>query len=464
VGDEFWLVTSSFAYAPGIPLHRSRDLVHWRSEGHVLDRPSQLDLTRCRTSGGVFAPTIRHHDGRWYVVTTIVGGAGNILVWTDDPARGWSDPLRIDDPWFDPDLLFLDDGSCWYSRKDDSGIVTAPLDPRTGRLLDRPRTIARPEVTADFEGPHRYRIGDWWYLLVAEGGTRAMHAAVMLRSRDPLGPYERDPAGPLATHRHLGHGPIRDIGHADLVEAPDGSWWLCCLGTRQIRYDAASVLGRETFIAPVRWVDGWPRLVHDRVRPDIADRLLPPAPWSGIPGPRWQTLRWPAPGAVTATADALTLTCLADHPEDPFGAPALAVAPQSGFAGAITADLVPPPGGEAGLILLGSDEQQVRLAIRDGHARWHARIAADIRLTGDPVPIPPGPLRLRIAVEDGRCHGEILAGEAWIRIGSLEERFLAPELASRWAWTGVMAGVWASGRDGGLGSVARFHGVESRWH
>ncbi|MFM2091845.1 MAG: Beta-xylosidase, partial [Planctomycetota bacterium] len=470
VGNEFWLVTSSFAYAPGLPLFRSRDLVYWQPVGHVLDRPGQLDLSACGASSGVFAPTIRHHAGRWFVVTTIVGGAGNILLWTDDPARGWSDPLPIDTAWFDPDLLFLDDGSCWYSRKDDSGIVTAPLDPRTGRLLDRPRTIARPEVTSDFEGPHRYRIGDWWYLLVAEGGTRSMHAAVMLRSREPFGPYERDPAGPLATHRHLGHGPIRDIGHADLVEAADGSWWLCCLGTRQVRYDAASVLGRETFLAPVRWVDGWPRLVHDRIRPDIADRLLPAAPWPEAPvsagplAPGWQTVRWPAPGAVAMRGDTLDLTCLMDHPEDPLGAPAMAVTPQTGFTGAVAADLIPPPGGEAGLILIGSDEQQVRLAVRDGHARWQARIAADIRLAGDPLPIPPGPVRLRIVVAEGRCHGEVLTGGGtWIRIGGLEERFLAPELASRWAWTGVMAGAWACGRDGGLGTVARFRNLDSRW-
>ena len=473
-GDGFWLVTSSFACTPGLPLFHSRDLVHWRPAGHVLDRPEQLDLARCATRSGLFAPTIRHHRGRWYVVCTVVGGGGNFLVWTDDPAAGWSNPLWIDHEWFDPDLCFLADGSCWYSRKTDDGIGTAPLDPDTGRLLAPLTTIARPGPTPDFEGPHRYRIGDWWYLLVAEGGTRANHAAVMLRSRDPLGPYERDPAGPLATHRHLGHGPIRDIGHADLVQHPDGTWWLVCLGTRQMRYDAASVLGRETFLAPVRWVDGWPRLVHGRIRPDIADRLPPAEPWPmraedpwtgpGLPAD-WCGMRWPAAGAVSVAAGALTLRCLADHPEDPLGAPAMALAARTGFSGTLSARLEPPvaAGAEAGLILFGSEVQQARIAVRDGSARWTFRAAAGLVAEGGPLAIPAGPVELRLRVAEGLVHGEILIDGTWRSLGCGEDRFLAPEYAPVWAWTGTMAGCWACGRDGGLGSRAVFSRIIADW-
>jgi beta-xylosidase len=470
-GDEFWLVTSSFTWTPALPLFRSRDLVHWRPAGHVLDRPGMPDLARCGFSGGLFAPTIRHHAGRWFVVCTVVGGGGNFVAWSDDPARGWSEPRWIDAPWFDPDLCFLPDGTCWYSRKTDEGIGTAPIDPVAGRLLAPLVTIARPEITADFEGPHRYRIGDWWYLLVAEGGTRSMHAAMVLRSRDPLGPYGRDPAGPLATHRHLGHGPIRDIGHADLVEHPDGSWWLVCLGTRQRRYDAASVLGRETFLAPVHWVDGWPRLVHDRIRPDIADRLPPAQPWPepGEPswtGPAlpdgWCRLRHPAPGAVTVADGRLRLRCLADHPEDPHGAPALAACPQTWFEGRIEAvlDPDPAPGSEAGLILVGSDAQQMRLWVRDGALRWTHRVGPGLAVESAPLPLPPGPVALRLRVMDGIVHGEARVDGRWVAAGSGEERFLAPEYAPTWSWTGVMAGCWASG---GTGGTAVFADIRVRW-
>ncbi|MGQ5635124.1 MULTISPECIES: glycoside hydrolase family 43 protein [unclassified Streptomyces] len=277
VGDDYYLVCSSFEYFPGVPIFHSRDLVHWRQIGNVLDRPGQLALPDdTPASGGVYAPTIRYHDGLFHVITTSVGAGGTFLVTAERPEGPWSDPVGIGLPGIDPDLAWDEDGSCWCAM---AGVTVARIDPRTGEVLEGPLPMWSGTGLRDPEAPHLYRIGEWWYLLLAEGGTALGHGVSAARARSPRGPWEPAPGNPLLSHRGSA-SPIQCTGHADLVQAADGTWWMVLLGTRPRGYfPEFHVLGRETFLVPVEWADGWPR-----VGP-VGERHPAPAAWSPVEPP-----------------------------------------------------------------------------------------------------------------------------------------------------------------------------------
>lgn len=262
VGDEYFLVTSSFTYFPGVPIFRSTDLVDWTQVGNVLDRRSQLDLrsTEGSTSLGVFAPTLRHHDGRFWMITTVCtheGGLRNFFVTADGPAGPWSEPCLVDVVGIDPDLAWDDDGNCWVHTAL-GAISRCRIDDATGEVLDAPVTTWSGTGLQYPEAPHLLRRGAHWYLMIAEGGTERGHAVSIARGPSPTGPWESCPHNPIISHRSTDR-PIQNTGHADLVEAPDGSWWMVLLGTRPSGMTPGyHVLGRETFLVPVEWVDDWP--------------------------------------------------------------------------------------------------------------------------------------------------------------------------------------------------------------
>ena len=271
VGEDYYLVTSSFAYFPGIPLFHSRDLVHWKQIGHVLDRPSQLDLDAVEHSEGIFAPTIRFHDGKFYVITTNVTRGGNFIVTADRPEGSWSEPYWLTDaPGIDPSLFFDDDGRCWCvatwevpegpAYYGDNEIWMRELDLDTMTLKGERYGLWRGALKHAIwpEAPHIYKKDGYYYLMIAEGGTDFHHSVTIARSRDIKGPYEGCPSNPILTHRHLGRGyPIVNVGHGDLVETQKGEWWMVLLASRPYGGYYRN-LGRETFLVPVIWEDGWP--------------------------------------------------------------------------------------------------------------------------------------------------------------------------------------------------------------
>ncbi|MFJ4029594.1 family 43 glycosylhydrolase [Paenarthrobacter sp. NPDC089989] len=273
VGEDYYLTTSSFEYFPGAPIFHSRDLVTWSRIGHVLDRRSQFRLGNARPSTGLYAGTLRHHEETFWFVTTNVSDydAGQVLVHSTDPAGPWSEPVFVDGAiGIDPDLCWDVDGTCYLSWKAMSftegevGIRQARLDLSTGRLLDEPYPIWQGSGLGAVEAPHLYRIGSYWYLLLAEGGTERGHCVTVARASSPAGPFEPCPANPVFTHRSTIH-PVQNVGHADLVQTPDGSWAAVYLGVRaKGSTPGFHVLGRETFLAGVDWVDGWPVFIEDR--------------------------------------------------------------------------------------------------------------------------------------------------------------------------------------------------------
>ncbi|MDR0537978.1 MAG: glycoside hydrolase family 43 protein [Tannerellaceae bacterium] len=261
VGEDYYMVTSTFAYFPGIPIFHSKDLVNWEQIGHCLTRDSQLDLAEASMTHGLWAPTIHHHDGVFYMVNTNMPDKGHFLVTTTNPAGEWSDPITIKQGGIDPSLFWDEDGKSYFISTGgiNLGMAITPIDLKTGKLLAEPVTVWMGTGDRWPEGPHIYKKDGLYYLMIAEGGgTNDGHCITMARSTNLLGPYEPCPNNPILTHhrRISQNNPIQAPGHGDLIHAHDGSWWLVCLG---IRPSGKHVLGRETFLAPVHWPkNGWP--------------------------------------------------------------------------------------------------------------------------------------------------------------------------------------------------------------
>jgi len=259
VGDSFYLVTSSFEYFPGVPVFRSQDLVNWVQIGHCLTRPSQLKLEKCGVSGGIYAPTIRYHEGTFYMITTNVSGGGNFIVQTKDPAGEWSDPVWLKQGGIDPSLYFEGD-KCYLTSNPGNCIYLSEINPVTGEQLSDSRAIWTGTGGRYPEAPHIYKKDGWYYLLISEGGTEYGHKVTISRSKHIGGPYESNPANPILTHMNVNaqSNPIQGTGHADLVQANDGSWWMVCLAFRP-QSGLHHMLGRETFLTPVSWdKNAWP--------------------------------------------------------------------------------------------------------------------------------------------------------------------------------------------------------------
>ena len=288
-GDKFYLVNSTFTYFPGIPVFESADLVHWTQVGNVIDRPSQLDFDGLGMSRGVFAPTIEYHAGTFYVLNTSVDAGGNFIATAKNPAGPWSDPIWLKSiDGIDPSLFF-DEGKVYLINNDapegtplyegHRAIWMTELDPDTLQpvgprkvLINGGMDISQKPIW--IEGPHIYKRDGWYYLVCAEGGTSLQHSQVVARSRDIWGPYTPYRHNPILTQRDLPEDradAIGNAGHADMVQGTDGTWWAIFLASRmydKVRYNT----GRETFLLPVEWKDGWPTILPHGTRiPQVVD-------------------------------------------------------------------------------------------------------------------------------------------------------------------------------------------------
>ncbi|MFW5829233.1 MAG: glycoside hydrolase family 43 protein, partial [Planctomycetota bacterium] len=271
VADDYYLAVSSFEYFPAIPIFHSRDLVHWHRIGHAVHRPEQMTFEPW-VSCGMQAPTLRHHDGRFWLTCTNGGGGGNFIVHAEDPAGPWSDPLWIDQAGIDPDIFVDVDGSVYYTNSwrftDAQGrkrctIGQSRIDLTTGQRLEPVREIWEGTGGKGAEAPHIYHIDGHYYLLIAEGGTEYGHMVTIARSDRIEGPYSPCPRNPILSHRSLA-SPIQCTGHADLIDTQDDNWFMVFLATRPVGYPPCYHLGRETFLAPVCWDDdGWPVVGDD---------------------------------------------------------------------------------------------------------------------------------------------------------------------------------------------------------
>jgi xylan 1,4-beta-xylosidase len=282
VGNDYYIVTSSFAYFPGLPLFHSNDLVNWKQIGHALGRNEQLDHTNAGVSRGLFAPAIRYNNGTFYIICTLIDKKGNFIITAKDPKGPWSNPVWLPEvDGIDPSMFFNDDGKTY--------ITYNSIPPNDSSLYDGHRTIRMVEfdkntmkVISDnkiivnggvditkkpvwIEAPHIIKKDGWYYLICAEGGTGYNHSEVVFRSKSVDGPYIPSENNPILTQRHLDRNrknPITTAGHADFVETPDGKWYAVFLACRPYENDFFNT-GRETFLTPVEWKDGWPIINPD---------------------------------------------------------------------------------------------------------------------------------------------------------------------------------------------------------
>ena len=455
VGDDYYLACSSFEYFPGVPLFHSRDLLHWTRIGNVLDRPSQLRLpVGMPSSGGIYAPTLRHHDGRfWLIVTNCAEGGGNLLVTATDPAGPWSDPVRLPGvKGIDPDLAWDEDGTCWCTY---AGVSQVAIDPYTGRTLGEERRLwsGAPGAKAP-EAPHLYRIGAYWYLLIAEGGTERGHGVSIARGPSPAGPFEPCPHNPVLTHRGTDH-PVQNTGHGDLVQAPDGSWWLVFLGVRPRGGTPGwHVMGRETFLAPVTWTeDGWP-VVGDIVAPGTHTADEPFRDDFDLPGfhPSWISVRDRSPEHCTTKERPGWLTLRARGASLDEQDAVFIGRRQQQFACRVDA-LIDGTQGVGGLAVRLDERHHYGIETDGTQARVISRVGS-VRSVVATLPLPVGPAVLSVRItqppqpHDARTGPDVVIlgvrqpDGTFAALATLDGRYLSTEVAG--GFTGRVIGLYAA--------------------
>lgn len=316
VGEDYYMVTSSFVWFPGIPIYHSKDLVNWELIGHGIDRSEQLNMAGIKDKDGIWAVTIRHHKGLFYLITSCSNCGGNFYITAENPAEKWSDPVWLkDSPGIDPSLFWDSDDKCYYTGNTwdfkkswprQCAIWGQELDLKNKKLVGERKilTYGHANNAAYTESPHLYKIDNRYLLLTAEGGSAFNHAVTAHSSNTVLGDYISSDANPVLTQRHLGSkSAIQEVGHADIVETQNGEWWGVVLGKRV--KNGLATLSRETFLCRVVFENGLPvfnpghgLVLQQQERPD-----LPWTPFEATPdtdqfqsktlGEKWYTLRGP---------------------------------------------------------------------------------------------------------------------------------------------------------------------------
>ncbi len=269
-GDDYYIATSTFEWWPGVRLFHSTDLANWEQLPSPIQRTSQADLRGDPTSGGIWAPCLSY-DGTWYylVYTDVKTKKGrfynthNYVIRTQNIRGEWSEPVYLNSIGFDPSLFHDHDGKKYLVNMINGfkGILVQEYDPETGELKGERKKIFDGTKFGYTEGPHIYHIGDWYYLIVAEGGTGYEHCVTMARSKNIWGPYEIDPENPVLTSNSADPLALQKCGHADIVETQNGEWYMAHLCARPSEAANGCVLGRETALQKMEWQNGWLRLV-----------------------------------------------------------------------------------------------------------------------------------------------------------------------------------------------------------
>jgi xylan 1,4-beta-xylosidase len=476
VGSDYYLTTSTFEYFPGCPIYHSRDLIHWQRIGYALSRPSQYPSAKSGNHPSTFAATLRYNKGVFYLITTDVkNGIGNFYVTAANPAGPWSDPILVEKGMFDPSLFFDDDGKVYYTRRGPragENIVQAEIDIKTGKLLTPLRTIATGFVAQDDEGPHLYKINNWYYLTVAEGGSRFLHMESVGRSHNPWGPFEPSPSNPFISQHTVWNAHERSTGHSDLVSTPDGKWWAVYLATRHANYSHFS-LGRETFLAPVEWVDGWPHVKPENLlHLEVHSETLPQHSWPDEPtrddfnqktlGLEWNLLGPPLVEtySLTERPGFLRLKGQADG---------LTFSSTTAFVGRrqtewktisqTSLEFLPSAENEEAGLTIYMDPKYHYEIFKTRRAGQNVIVlrksVGDMKEESQSIPLGSGGLQLKIEsdAEQYRFYYSEHDGE-WKLLGSGMERLIASEVAN--VWTGAYLGMYSTGNGQKCTSPADF--------
>jgi len=472
VGEDYYLISSTFEYFPGVPIFHSKDLVNWEQIGHCIHRKEQLPK-----GVNIFAATLRHHKDTFYMITTnLTGTFGNFYVSATNPAGPWSDPVFIDVPGIDPDLFFDDDGKTYVIS---SPFILYEIDLEKGELLGKGRKVWNGTGGRYAEGPHIYKKDGYYYLMGAEGGTEEAHSETIARSHSIWGPYTDNPANPILAHANAaGQGnPIQGVGHADIIQAHDKSWWMVFHGYRTVSDKAHHILGRETCLAPVSWPkNAWPVVNgNGTVTVNMNCPTLPLKPFPKKPerlefdarelGLEWNFVQIPEEqnyslsqregylrlkGAAESLGNKKTSTFVGRRLTDFY------------FTATASLEFDPKKDNEeAGMTLL-NNGSHFDLAI---HKKGEERILV-VKLQfgqtlykSETVFLEPGPVLLRVTGEKSSFTFSYAQGEeAFTDIETVDSKFLATETVG--FFTGVYVGFYATGNGEGSTAFADYDWFE----
>jgi xylan 1,4-beta-xylosidase len=463
VGEDYYIATSTFEWAPGVQIHHSRDLAHWRLLTRPLRRASQLNMLGELDSCGVWAPCLTWADGLFYLVYTDVKRYGrstganqasaslrdfhNYLVTCPTIDGDWSDPVHLNSSGFDPSLFHDDDGRKYLTnmlwdhrpgKKRFAGIVLQEYSPAEGRLVGERKLIFQGTDLGLTEGPHLYRRDGWYYLMTAEGGTGWGHAVTLARSRRLEGPYELHPDGPVLTSRDRPDLELQRAGHGDLIDTPAGETFLVHLCGRPLPGRGRCVLGRETALQPMVWDDdGWLRTADRSAAPSLSVRGPDLAPHPFAPEPErenfdtpdlplaFQWLRSPWPEQLFSLTDRPGHLRL--HGRETIGSTfrqALVARRQQAFcySASTCMDFDPKHFQQmAGLVCYygAAKFHYLYVTHNEGLGRCIQVMSAypdrvDSDVTTAPTPIPAGPVELRVEVDNERlCFAWRAEGGDW---------------------------------------------------
>lgn len=458
-GEHFYLAASSFQYFPGVPLFESADLVNWKKIGHALTQKSQIDLSLSDHTSGVFAPTLRYHDGRFYMVTSDATSKRNFYVFTDNIHGSWSEPVYVDQNGIDPSPLF-DGGRVYFisNGEDDQGrggIIQCEIDIETGEKRSPSRCVWQGTGGRYLEAPHMYHIGPWYYLLASEGGTEYGHMVVCARSGSVWGPFENHPENPILTNRNQAPGIIQGIGHGDLIQGPGGNWHMFTLGFRQIHlWQTYHTLGREVFLAPVEFDgDGWfsvgdggvmketytlaGEFTQVRKMEDTFENTIWDIDWCFLRHPNMENYRF-GPSGFHLSGSKTTL--------DEAASPTFIALRQRGFDFELTVDVRVTGTGAGGVTCYMCEDEHYDLEIRKVGTGYEAALKLNIggiKHTAAALPLESNCGRLLIRADSMRYRFFAVENGTERFLGQGASKYLSSEVSG--GFTGTMLGLYAVG-------------------
>jgi len=471
VGDDYYMVSSTFEYFPGVPVYHSKDLVNWALIGHCISRPTQLP-----DALNIFATTIRHHNGVFYMITTNTGVEGNFYVTASNPAGPWSDPIFIKIKAIDPDLFFDDDGKTYVIS---SSFELFEIDIKTGKLLSEGRKVWNGTGGRYPEGPHLYKKDDFYYLMAAEGGTEEAHSETIARSKYIWGPYSENPANPILTHVNASAqgNPVQGVGHADLVQAHNDSWWMIFHGYRTVTTGVHHVIGRETFLAPVSWPEnGWPVVNgNGTVTLEMTSPTLPLKPFPAKPSRinfdeskldlEWNYLRYPITenystiarkgflrlkGSKETIEDQKTPTFAGRRVRDLY------------FSASTQMEFNPSKSNEEAGITLLNNSAHFDLLVKEnnGSRVLISRLRfGDVVYESKPVTLKPGSVRLAVKGEKSTFTFLYAQGnDPFKTVEQVQSKYLSSEVVG--GFSGLYVGLYATGNHQASTAVADYDWFE----
>ncbi len=463
-GKKYYMVTSSFQYFPGVPLFESVDLVNWTQIGHVLTRESQLPLAEAASSAGIFAPTIRFNDGRFYMVTTNTTTGRNFYVTTDNIYGEWSEPLYVEQDGIDPSLYFEDGHAYFMSNGADKngkdGIFQCEIDIVTGKKLSESKLLWGGTGGRFLESPHLFKIGKYYYITAAEGGTEYGHMITCARSENLWGEYVNCPGNPVLTNRDLGGNTIQGIGHGDLVRKEStGEWFILSLGFRQIdRWMPFHHLGREVFLTPVTFgEDGWFRAGEDGTTAgsyEIQGDFVQKDDISGDFSMReqWVRLRNPDMSRYELSDEKFVLRGSRISLDEP-GSPTFIGIRQRDFVGRLSCR-ISAKGGVSGVSVFMDEKHHYDLCVAEADGEFFGELyvrLGSVKSVQKLLHLKDGSAKLEISF-DNFCYRFSINGES---LGIMETRYVSSEVAL--GFTGVLFGLFS------VGGIAEFTGFSTTY-